>query len=328
MIIAQRSFACDPCALYNASRLQGMAEKSLTLSVSEQFTDYDSVIDEYSFEEGELIKGYSTMQFGIEYDFTDRFGAQLTIPVVIQRGDRFEHFEKTADTDSGIGDLSVIGSYSFLNIREIDWCFIAGIIGGVKFPTGDAGTLQRLAPELGHEEQSESQEEEAHSHDQHLHMFHSFRHHPIASTSGGRALTRGTGSYDYIIGANLLARYNRQLFLADSQYTIRTEGDFDYEFADDLIWSVGPGYYMLLKDTYSVATRLSFSGEFKGKDRLEKSVVRGSQVSNLYLGPEILVTIGESIGGQIGVDFRVSDQDKDAQVVPDFRIKSALSYRF
>lgn len=311
LIVSGFSFACDPCALYNASKLQGHSEGAITLSLSEQYSSYSKAknINDNSIKNGELVKGYSTTQFSGAYDVNENLGFQVNLPLIARSFDEIQNYRQNDESDAGLGDISLLGSYSVINQRTARWTNIIGINAGIKLPTGDSGTLEEL---------TSIEEGEASN----------FKHHVIGASAGGRALTLGTGSYDYILGGNILSRYDRYLLLADLQYTIRTEGDFNYEFADDLLWSVGPGYYFSLEHNYSLAGRISLSGESKGKDKLDNDLVKGSQISNLYVGPEVLLSFNQKIGLQAGVDFRVTDEDRDAQVVPDCRIRSAISYRF
>lgn len=303
--------ACDPCALYTASALEGHSKDSLTLSISEQYTDYSKSkeTERYSQKSGEIVNGYSTTGFGVAYDFTERFGMHLTVPLIIRDVDTIKNYRSDRSTDSGLGDISLLGTYSFFEHRKSDWTILAGAYGGVKLPTGDSGVLEDIA------------EEE-------LTPDSSLKHHPIGSASNGRALTFGSGSYDFIGGLTFLARHNRLLFLSSAQYTIRTEGDFDYEFADDFLFSAGPGYYFALEHNYTVAGRLSLAGEYKGKDRFKNENVNGSAISNLYLGPQVFFTYDEHYAGEATVDFRVTDEDSVATVVPEWRIRAGLSYRF
>lgn len=315
ILLACQVWACDPCAIYNAARLQGHSAGAFTVSVSEQFTDFDMASDSKSdaARDGEFVRDFSTTQFAFGYDFSERFGVQLTVPVIARRFQEVEHYRRSFDADSGLGDISLLGTYSFLNYREENWAVVAGLTAGVKFPTGDTGVLEDIS------------DDETESFDLEGRML---KNHPIGSTSAGRALTFGTGSYDYITGVNLLTRYERYLLLAHAQYTIRTEGDFDYEFDDDFLWSVGPGYYVVLEDEYTIAALLALTGEYKGEDKLDGQALQGSKVSNVFLGPEVLFTIADSISGEVALDFRVSDEDDGATIVPEVRIRTGLAYRF
>ncbi len=311
---ASTAFACDPCALYNVSRLQGHSPGAFTVSLSEQYTNFDRANSspENSIRDGELVRGFSTTQVALAYDLTKEFGIQATLPLITRRFDKIEHYRSETKSDEGIGDASLVGTYSFINYRTSESMLVVEFTAGIKIPTGDTGVLKDVSTE---------EDEEA--------VERSFlKHHQIGSASGGRALTFGTGSYDYIVGLNLISRYQRYLAVSSAQYTVRTEGDFNYEFADDFLMSAGAGYYLALGDDFTLAGIVVLTGEFKGKDHLDSELVSGSNVSNLYVGPQLLFTLNEAIGGELGVDFRVTDEDEEATVVPTTRMRASMSYRF
>ena len=312
-ISVSNSYACDPCSLYNAARIQGLVPNSFTLSISEQNTSFDRPNGSKSNDtkNGELVREFSTTQFGLAYDLSQEVGFQLTIPVILRQYDQIKEYRSTTKSDFGIGDSTILTRYSFIQYRNQDWNIQGGLTAGVKLPTGDTGTLGKI-----------SQEEELNT------KALSKIHHQIASASGGRALTLGTGSIDYILGANLFTRYQRFFYLNDLQYSIRREGDFNYEYANDLIFSSGPGYYLQVEHQDYMALRLALTGEFKGADRLNGSSVKASKISNIYLGPEFLFALSKDISGQIGVDVRTTGEESGATVVPEFRVRAALAYRF
>ncbi len=307
-------FACDPCSLYNSSRLQGLVPGTFSVSVSEQNTSFDRPENTppNTPKDGEIVRQFSTTQFSAAYDLDQEFGFQITLPMIVRRIDQFKDYRYDTKSDLGLGDMSIVGRYSPLNYRKDEWSVIGGFTYGIKLPTGDTGTLKEVSNEIGGKP----------------HSAPLLRHHSIASASGGRALTFGTGSIDYYLGANLFTRYQRMMFLSDFQYAFRTEGDFDYKFADDMVWSVGPGYYALLDHQDSLAVRVALTGEFKGADRLAGEKVSGSKISNLYMGPEVLFTIANSVSGQVGVDMRVTGEDPNSTVVPEMRVRAAVAYRF
>lgn len=314
LTFSSAAHACDPCALYNASRLQGHSEGTVTLAISEQFTEFDraSGFQDNSVRDGEFVEDFSTTQFTVSYDLTERFGLQGNIPLLARRYDNVEQFRSSEESDAGLGDASLIGTYSFVDHKTSDWTVIAGFSGGIKLPTGDTGELGDVVAE---EEQEEG-------------LIPLLAHHQVTSASGGRALVFGSGSYDFILGLNFLTRYQRYVAISNLQYTIRTEGDYNYQFANDLIGSIGTGYYFLLEHDHTVAGLISLYGEFKGKDHLNGELVTGSQVSNLYLGPEAIVTLGENVGVSAGLSFRITGEDVNATVVPDTRFTASVSYRF
>lgn len=310
--LARSAEACDPCALYNSSRLRGGSAGSVSLTLSEQYTDFSrgAGLPDNSLRDGEVVKGFNTTMLSIGYDLTDSFSLQDTLPLIVRRFDEFRQFRSRGEWDSGVGDMVVWGNYQFINHRREDWMVSAGIFAGVKLPTGDTGVIRDIA----------SQESGADS--------LIVKHHQLASPSGGRALAFGTGSFDYILGSNLIARYERYLALSTIQYTLRTEGDFNYQFANDLIISAGGGYYILMEHDFTLAGLFTLSGEYKGRDTLDDELVRGSQLSNIFVGPGILMTFNQNIGAELGVDFRVSNEERDAPVIPESRLRATVSFRF
>lgn len=314
-VFVEPASACDPCALFNASRLQGHSAETFTLSVSEQYTEFDRASDskENSVRDGEFVRGFSTTQLALAYDATERIGVQLTLPFIARRFDEVRKFRSSTKSDTGIGDLSLVGTYSFIDYKDRDWVVISGFTGGVKFPTGETGVIETVSEK----EPSDLLTERL-----------VLKHNQIGAASGGHALTFGTGSYDYILGLSLLSRYQRYVVLSSAQYTIRTEGDFNYEFADDFLFSIGPGYYFLVDYDFTAASLVSFSGEYKGKDHLNGEVLSGSEVSNLYLGPELLFSVNDNISVEVSFDFRVTNESQGSTVVPETRIQASISYRF
>src|SRR6185436_19050781 len=142
--------------------------------------------------------------------------------------------------ETGVGDLSVVGhalAYSTVTEHSV---FRFSLLGGVKFPSGDSS---RLAEEL----------EEVHAHPALAGVARAIR--PRHTTGGGSPgggggsaaaleggihghdLALGSGSYDGIVGGDLFWSWDRLFATAGGQYAIRSEGDFEYQYANDLTWS-------------------------------------------------------------------------------------------
>lgn len=324
-------WACDSCALSNALNLQDRAAGDLNLLISEQYSDFDRAkdADDDLINEGDEIKGFSNTQFSLNYELTDKLGLSLGIPLITRKFDSVGGL--ASETDSKIGDVSLTGAWSLLDYEEGESFAALSFNWGVKFPTGDTGVLGEISNSKVQAEEVDRKEEEEHREEEpeHVEKIRDFKNHQVGSgLVGGRAFAFGTGSYDYILGLNLLTRHQRYLLISNVQYTIRTEGDFDYEFADDYLFSFGPAYYLVLKDNFSLAGGVVLSGEFKGKDKLESELVSGSQISNYYLGPQLLCNLSDDLSAEFGFDFRVSGEDLNATVVPGTRLRAGLAYRF
>src|SRR6185369_2561187 len=119
---------------------------------------------------------------------------------------------------------------------------------------------------------------------------------PVGPPSGihGHDLALGSGSYDGIIGTSFYARRGRFFGSAQLQYAIRTTGDFDYRYANDLTWFGGPGYYLLMKDEFTLGLQLAVSGEYKGLDSFQGHDAQDTGVTAVYLGPQLNFTWGDN----------------------------------
>ncbi len=111
------------------------------------------------------------------------------------------------------------------------------------------------------------------------------------------------------------------------QYVIRQAGDFNYQYADDLMWDVGPAYYLVLKPKYSLAVRANVSGEYKKRDSMDGVLQEDTSIRAIFGGPEIIVT-AEKWTGELGFDFPIDINNGGVQAVADHRIRAAISYRF
>lgn len=309
LFASKRSYACDPCSLSSATKMMGQDSGKWSFSLSNQYTDFEKS-DRYkdnSQKNGEIGESSSTSQLIAAYDFTDSLGVQINLPFVYQSFQQIEDFRSSNQHEDGLGDLSLGANYTPLDTDCGDYGFRLSLYGGLKFPTGDTGNLSEV--------ESESPPHSLLS-----------KHHPVSSGSG-TVLSVGTGSYDFPISASLSITNGRAIFFSTAQYTFTTEGDFDYEFANNLLWDTGPGYYLSLDHDLTILTRVALAGEQKPTDKQNGQLVADSAVSNIYLGPQIVAILYDKLALEIGADFRVSKDNTDT-VIADYRIRSGLGWRF
>ncbi len=313
---SQQAAACDACALYNASRISGHLTGSLSLSINEQYTSYRIAEENaYNTRSADLTRSYSTTQLNVGYDLSDNLGIQGTLPFVVRNFDEVTNYRADEESETGIGDGSIAINYSPVSIRETDQSVILSFVGGIKLPTGDSGSLSQ-----------DSQTETDHA-DRVIGPA-TVQHHQLSGIPGlsGRTLSIGTGSVDYILGSTLNTRWDRILMLGVAEYSIKSEGSFDYRFANELLWNVGPGAYLLLNDDYTIILRCVLSGEHTDRDTHKGNKVPDSAVRNLYLGPEFIVTLNNRITIELGIDIPFDTEP--SAILPDYRLHSAVSYRF
>jgi hypothetical protein len=298
--------ACDLCAIYAASQARGEVGRGVFAGVAEQFTHFGTVqVDgkEVSNPSGQYLDSSISQIFG-GYNFNDRIGLQFNLPVIYrsyQRPDSLGGIER--GTESGLADASLLATFVPYSIRKKHFTFNWSILAGVKFPTGSTDRIKEELTEV-----------EA----------------PIGPPSGihGHDLTLGTGSYDAIFGTGIYSRWNHVFLSANVQYAVRGPGDFDYQFANDLTWGGGPGYFLALDEQYTLSLQAVVSGEYKGKDTFRGASAVDTGMTAVYLGPQINFTWGEKLAAYLVVDLPMSLDNTSLQTVPDYRARAGVTWRF
>jgi hypothetical protein len=335
--------ACDLCGCYTP-QIEAMPEmempafgQSMTandrgggwmsrtyFAVAEQFTHFGTLQfdgDEVENPTGQYLDS-SITQLVLGYSLNSRFALQLNVPLIYRSFERPEGFEIDRGTESGLGDISLLGKFVLFHhqsggraslkfddpknphfeTHDPDFTASALLIGGVKFPTGNT---DRIKEEFDEVEIPGAPESGIHGHD----------------------LTLGTGSFDAIVGAQTSLRYKSFFFQADTQFAWRGDGDYDYNFANDISWSGGPGYYFVRNPHTLVGLQLACSGEHKDTDRFRGQPAEDTGITSVFLGPRLLVSKGK-LSGELAVEFPVSIDNTALQVVPDYRLRASFGMRF
>jgi len=349
--------ACDLCAIYNLADLHGNAQ-GLRLGVSTQFTHFGTLQEggsQIADPLGQRLDSTIT-QLLVAYNPTDRLGLQLSVPFIYREFRRPENDIVRNDETAGIGDITLMANYVFVRHISERFNFVWSGFAGIKLPTG---STRRLAEETreDHRHGAAAEETPAESeHDAHEESgagaheesgTHAVRHvvhagvvhdegeeaHAAAESlpeSGihGHDLSLGSGSWDGVIGTTLFVQSRRAFFSGTVQYAIRTEGDYDYQYANDLIWNGGPGLFLALEEDYTIAVQANCSGEHKPRDRFRGERSEDTGITAVYLGPEISATWKDRVSVVVGADFPVHIDNTALQIVPDYRLRAAVTVRF
>jgi len=326
------SRACDLCGCYTP-QLEAMPAMELTPSpswlagwyaaASEQFTRFATVqIDgrEVANPTGQY-ENSSITQLVAGYDVTSRFALQINLPLIYREFKRPEGFAIDRGTVSGLGDVSLLlktvafhyssparrtfeveGKNPIAIEQEPDFTASAILLTGIKFPTGDSS---RIEEEFHEVEIPGAPESGIHGHD----------------------LTLGTGSYDGVFGEQTSLRYKNVFFETNVQFTLRGDGTHQYHFADDLTWSGGPGYYFIRRQDMIIGLQFVASGEYKDVDRFRGKPAEDTGITSVFLGPRLIASRGR-FSAEIAAEFPVSIDNTALQVVPDYRLRGAVSFHF
>jgi hypothetical protein len=290
----QPVLGCDLCSVYAATEAQAGSGKGFFGGVAEQFTHFGTVQEDGHkvASEGQYIDS-SVAQVFAGYNFNNNVGVQLNLPVIY----RAFGSETIHGTELGIGDVSLVGTFTPYRHLSERFNFSWTLLGGVKFPTGDSSRLNTPDSEL-------------------------------PEGIGGHDLALGSGSYDGLVGTGVSGRWKRLFASASLQYAIRSEGDFQHQYANDLTWFGGPGVYLVLGHQYTLSLQAVVSGETKGKDTFSGVPDGDSAETLVYLGPQVNLTWGSRLAVVAGVDLPVSRDNSGLQVLPDYRVRGAVTLRF
>lgn len=296
--------ACDSCALFIAD---GADRPGFTASVAHQFTRLGTVwqgdrqlgnpVDQY-------LDSHVT-QFTVGYSRGGPWSLQFTLPYVSRRYLRPEHALIETGREAGWGDATLAASYRvWRKVTETSTVEFT-LLGGVEFGTGDD---THLGDEVGHH----------------------FHHHDGFPDSGihGHDLALGSGSTDYLVGADALWRRQRFFARAHLQHKLRRPGAYDYRMADETSWEAGPGAYVILTHEHSLAAQAFFSAEHKGLDTLAGEAQLDTGYSGHYLGARLTGTWRDSLTATASLELPVRQRTTETMVVPDYRWRAAATWRF
>jgi len=322
------ALACDVCAVYTATE-QGESRTGFRSGLAVQYTHYGTLQDdghEVPNPHDESLDSVIT-QVIFGYQLTPRIGLQLNLPLITRQFERFHDDKRERGNVNGPGDMTIFGHVLVHSIITERSLFRFSLLGGLELPTGNpdrlneelaetqnAGIRRRLVPR--HVEPpagggdggggAEHEESGVHGHD----------------------LALGSGSVDGLVGGDLFWSYDRFFVTGELHYAIRTEGAFEYTYANELTGSGGPGWYVLLDHDKSIALQAFFAVETKGNDEQAGRHLNDTAITRLYLGPAVVFTWGTSLSGEAGIDIPVYDHNTALQIVPDYRMRLAAIWRF
>ncbi len=323
--------ACDLCGCYTPQLDATVPEgaSGIYAGVAEQFTYFGT--DRFDGHKvanptGQYLDSSVTqIVIGSSLPFWDeRFGLQVSIPLIAREFKRPQGFTIQHGNEFGLGDIALTANFiaykknsQFFDIdhgvqpdgknpipvfHEPNFSAIINLTAGIKLPTGDTSRLKENFHEIDVPGAPES-------------------------GIGGHDLTLGTGSVDGLFGAQGVMRYKYVFAQADVQYSVRTEGAYQYRFANNLGWSGGPGFYFIRNKDTSFAVQGLVSGETKGYDEFQGMADTDTGETSLFLGPRILGTIGRVVG-EASFDLPVLMNTTSFQTTPTWRIRAGFSFRF
>jgi hypothetical protein len=327
LILPQAIRACELCAIYNAGSALGQSESGLSLTISEQYIPYRTPQldgEEVSIPNPSYVDS-SITHFVPGYNFNSWLGVSVNIPLTYLNFRRTDlRYSLTAPpvlfteqgTEFGLGDTALIGRVTVLQKGTMRYGWSLNLLGGAKFPTGDAG---RLDEEVAQAKLFQSFLPPGTPHDPLGHSIASVHPHMLAL---------GSGSYDGVFGLTGNARWKRWFFNAQFQYYLRTKGEAGFKYGDELIVSGGPGAFIFFGDSWTLSLQLNALYDTMARDELLGQVSNRTGQTAWYMGPFLAITTGEHFSANAGVDIPLRIANNGFQSVADYEIRGGISWRF
>jgi hypothetical protein len=302
--LAGAAHACEFCSVASVTDARS-TQPGWFAGLDQRFTHFGTLRDDGDEVDNDLDQRLDSalIQLVVGYRFDRIWGLQAVAPYVHRSFRRAEGFAVDSGTESGFGDLSLVGTATVWESTHEQVTGILTLLAGVKAPTGDSGRLIEEENEIVI---------------------------PGAPESGvhGHDLARGSGSWDGLVGVTAFARWRRLFMTADAQYAIRTEGDHHYRYADDLTWRWSTGVLAWIDDRGTAGIQASLSGEAKGRDEHDGEKAEDTGIVAVYLGPLASCTWRDALSAEAGVDLPLLQDNTSLQIVPDYRIHAAVTGRF
>jgi hypothetical protein len=319
--------ACELCAIYGATSAPSESGRGLTFTLSGQYVPaHTSQFDGREVHPADpSFVDTAITHFVPTYNFSSRFGVSLNVPLTYLDFKRTDlRYSLTAPpvlfsergTASGPGDVALIGRATLYQSVTMTRGLLVNLLGGVKFPTGDAARLQ---DEVAQAELFQSFLPPGTPHDPLGHSVSSVHEHHLAL---------GSGSYDGVIGLTVNARWQRWFLNGQFQYYLRTEGEAGFRYGDELMISGGPGAYVLLKNSFTLSLQANALYDTMARDELLGQSSNQTGLTAWYLGPLLVLTWGEHFSANAGVDLPLRIANNGFQSVPDYRVHGGLTWRF
>ena len=256
----------------------------------------DTSLKEFALQDKDVHSLDSLFHYFISmaYGVTDNFTLSVKIPYIVLNNIRASTPEDPSEVihhgdSSGIGDLSVIGQYRFLTMKDSK--FSSCLIFGLKTPTG-----------------------RTHVKDKGGELFEA-EHQP------------GSGSWDPIAGIAASKRMGPLSLDANMLYTFATQGTQDTNLGDMLNYNFAVSY-RALKKPFALDLITEVNGEWKQKQKVSGISDENSGESTVLLSPGIRVALNDKVMTYVSVGLPVLQHQNGKQTDTTVRTLFGIGMSF
>jgi hypothetical protein len=268
IFMTNAGLACDFCLLSQGiSPLDTM--KGTGIKISERYTVLDQIYQGTSKQANQGVKEeHRTTELTGFYGVTPEFMLLAVVPYKYGKTTGDPMPDGTPDTTmagnaSGLGDVALMGRYTFLKSETPDTTTVMAGVAGIKFSTGktDAKTSDGMSYLDSH-------------------------------------MQPGTGSTDYLLGISFSHSLDRFSVSANLLGTITSEGKFGtttHQFGNSLNYDatakyrVAPEAFSPTKPQWFAA--LGLNGEVRNREKEDGVTVGDSGGNTIYLSPGIQLVL-------------------------------------
>jgi len=297
--------ACDFCLLS-----QGISPldtiKGSGIKISERYTLLDRMYQGTTSTDNPGIKEeHWTTELTGFYSISPEFMVLATLPYRKGRTTGELSTDGTLDSagagrSAGMGDVSLMGRYTFLKHENPETTDVLAGLAGIKFPTGKTDKMTA---------------DNADYLDSHLQP--------------------GTGSTDYLLGLSFTHSLNRLSLSANLLGTIPGKGKFGnttHQFGNALNYDIS-GKYRMLPEAFEpqqpqIFASLGLSGEAREKEKTDNTVDPDSGGNTVYLTPGLQLVLAPHWVVEISYLHAVYHRLNGTQLGETFKVVSGVTYLF
>lgn len=308
-LFIDKAGACDFCLLTQGiSPLETIKGKGIR--ITERYTVLKSV---YQGSDKLDIHGakeeYWTTEFTGFYGISENIMLLAVVPLRKTKLDGHLHVHEDGDVEVhsdmkgeefGLGDIAVLGRYTFLRRHTLDiTTSLAGVIG-VKFPTGKTdGKMEDGVNYL----------------DAHLQL--------------------GSGSTDFLLGLSFnysISRFSVSSNLLSAITTEGEAGDKKHQFGNSLNYDLTAKYRVypgvISPSRQQLFLALGINGEIRGKEKEDGVELSNSGGHTVYLSPGIQVVMAPHWVVELSYNHPIYHSLNGIQLGEDYKISGGVTYLF
>jgi hypothetical protein len=276
------AMACDICGCsvsnYNPNLFPQLSKKYLAIGyTNREFVRHIGLADEST-------DRLQALTIAAGYKAGKKLHLTADIPVIFQNS----RFANTNNTETGVGDLTLLASYRVWEKMTKNWRQNFSMGGGIKLPTGRSDQSTR--------------------------------------ENGEKELRMGTGSIDYLVSLHYLLAFRKWAVNTSSGYKYNTQDKNDFRMGDQ--WRTNAKIlYRKDFDRFSVAPHVILDGEIEWKDAAAHALIESSDSRTLFAGPGLDLNTTWMAVGVNYIQALTSTQDsRTLQYKPAFNAYFSLIF--